>query len=249
MNKNYRINEILGAKFFKKCVFRVEKIKFKIIDKFFPNSLKIYETKLKKSFYKKLNKIENEDERKVLIKNYHEKILVSRKEFNNKKNRNYHINIDDPNDFINYIKKNRKIHIKGLIKNGFCYLGIIPLFIIPNSTLSIIGYIILSYNTISTLINFECVNLQNYNLKRFEESREKLIKIKGKKQERDLKKYGEISKVVSKALNDSIEIPKPKDIIDNITTKEQLIELRKLLNTYNSYENNIDIKELKKTRR
>ena len=115
--------------------------------------------------------------------------------------------------------------------------------------LSIIGYIILSYNTISTLINFECVNLQNYNLKRFEESREKLIKIKAKKQERDLKKYGEISKVVFKALNDSIEIPKPKDIIDNITTKEQLIELRKLLNTYNSYENNIDIKELKKTRR
>ena len=58
-----------------------------------------------------------------------------------------------------------------------------------------------------------------------------------------------INKISNKIKNDSIEIPKPKDIIDNITTKEQLIELRKLLNTYNSYENNIDIKELKKTRR
>ena len=43
MNKKYKVNEILGAKFFKKIVFLVERIKFKLINKLFPNSEKRYE--------------------------------------------------------------------------------------------------------------------------------------------------------------------------------------------------------------
>lgn len=237
MNKNYKINELLGAKLFKKCVFKVEHIKFKIIDKFFPNSELNYEKYLKKSLNKELNKEISIEKKNLIIRNYQKKILISRKEFNNKKNRNYHIKMDNPNDFIEYLKKNRKIHINGLIKNGIVYLGLIPLFIIQNPIFTIAGYVFLSYNTISTLINFQCVNLQNYNLKRFEDSKEKLMKMRKRKQEKDLEKYGKISKVISSSLNNSTDIPSVEEIVSNITTKEQLIELKKMLISYGMKEN------------
>lgn len=249
MNKNYKVNEILGAKFFKKIVFLVERIKFKLINKLFPNSEKRYEIFLKKQLDKKLKKEKDEKIKKLLIKDYQNKILDARCEFNNKKNRNYHIKMDDPNKFIKYLKNNRKIHIKGLIRNVIVYLALIPLFILFNPTFTVAGYIILGYNTISTLINFECVNLQNYNLKRFEESKERLIKIKEKKLARDLDKYKNISKVVSNSLNSSKSIPNIDEIVANINTKEELIELKNMLNAYGIKEEKNTDNKVKKIRR
>ena len=157
--------------------------------------------------------------------------------------------MDDPNKFIKYLKNNRKIHIKGLIRNAIVYLALIPLFVLLNPTFTIAGYIILAYNTISTLINFECVNLQNYNLKRFEESKQKLIKIKEKKLARDLDKYKNISKVVSNSLNNSTNIPNIEEIVANINTKEELIELKKMINAYGIKENTNTDNKVKKIRR
>ena len=68
MNKNYKVNEILGAKFFKKIVFLVERIKFKLINKLFPNSEKRYEIFLKKQLDKKLKNEKDEKIKKLLIK-------------------------------------------------------------------------------------------------------------------------------------------------------------------------------------
>ena len=249
MNKNYKINEVLGAKFFKKTVFLVERIKFKFINKLFPSSEEKYELFLKKQLDKKLNSENDEDKKRLLIRDYQNKILDARCEFNNKKNRNYHIKMDDPNKFIKYLKNNRKIHIKGLIRNAIVYLALIPLFVLLNPTFTIAGYIILAYNTISTLINFECVNLQNYNLKRFEESKQKLIKIKEKKLARDLDKYKNISKVVSNSLNNSTNIPNIEEIVANINTKEELIELKKMINAYGIKEDNNTDNKVKKIRR
>lgn len=232
MNKNYRINELMGAKIFRKGAFKLEEIKFKVVDKFFPNTLEKYEKNLRKSLEKSLCNAKNDEERQVMIRNYQNKILTARKEFNDKRNRNYHIRMDNPNEFVNHLKNNKKIHVKGLIRNGIAYVGIVPLIIFGSSVLVLAGYLALVYNIISTFINFQCINLQNYNLKRFEESRERLDEIRKKRQIRDLKKYGEISKVVSKEFDKTEAIPSIEDVVSNITTKEQLEQMRNLLKVY-----------------
>ena len=160
MNNNYKINEYLGAKIFKKLVFKLENIKFKISLKFFPNLYSYYEYKLKRQLDKNLLNEDNEEKRQLLIKNYQNNVLLVRKENNQRKNRNYHIKMNNPNEFVKYLNSNKKIHINGLIRNGISYL-IIALFIICGiEVLSTIGYIALIINTFSTIINFECCCLK-----------------------------------------------------------------------------------------
>ena len=236
MNNNYKINEYLGAKVFKKLVFKLEKVKFKITSKVFPNLTSNYEKRLRKNLEKTLKKIDNEDERRRYIASYQENILLSRKENNSKQNRNYHINMENPTEFVKYLKRNKQIHVNGLIRNGIYYLIIIPLIVFGNPFFSIIGYTLFGWNTISTIINFECINLQNYNLKRFELSKEKIRRIKEKKQDLEIKKYGKISEIVSREFCKSDDIPKMEDIVGNITTKEELEQMKSLLLKYSNSE-------------
>ena len=228
MSFDTRINEILGAKIFQKYVFKIEDLKYKIIDLFFKDAEKNYEKKLRLTLDKELSKTQNDEEKSELIRNYQNKILTSRKENNNKKNRNYHIDKDNPLEFINYLNKNKSIHINGLIKNGIYFL-LIATLIFQGNTLALIGKILLPINIISTFINFECVNLQNYNLKRFEKNREKFEELQKRKEQRDLKRYKEISEVVSAKIKSQEDILNIEDIIHSISTKEQLEEMRSLL--------------------
>ena len=227
--KGIKINEILGAKEFQKLVFKIEDLKFLIINKFFPNYEKWYEKNLKKSLDKRLSIAKTEEEKGLLIKDYQEQILLRRKENNSKKNRNYHISYSKPNDFIKYLEKNKKIHVNGLIKNGIVFLTGIPLLVLGSGFLDVIGYLVLSINTVSTFINIECVNLQNYNLKRINASKDKFERIAEKKLEKDTKSYGNISSLVASELKKSEFIPSPEEMIDSIKTKEELKEMRALL--------------------
>ena len=231
MNKNTRINEILGAKKFQKVVFVVEKVKYKLFDKLFPNLQQDYEKRLDKALDKALKEEPDEEKRRLLLKNYHDKVLASRQESNNKSNRNYHFNKDNPMEFIKYLNSNKKIHINGLIGNGVTYLIAIPL--LATGVISpLVGGIVLGVNTIHTFINFECVNLQNYNLKRFEKSRKQFEELRIRKQERDLEAYKNVTSVVSSKINSQREIPEVEEVVEGITTKEELEEMRKLLLSY-----------------
>lgn len=231
MNCDTKINEFLGAKKFKKFVFLIEKIKFKLFDRFYPLIQKMYENNLNKSLEKELKSIDNEDSRQKVIRLYHEKILNFRKAINDKKNLNYHINEDNPMEFLKYLNNNKKIHQKGLIGNGIVYI-LISLFI-ATGVISI-GVIIglFCYNVLSTIINFECINLQNYNIKIFNKNRDMLEKWRKKKEEEGLVKYSNISRVVYSAIDGEKDIPKVEDVVSKITTKEQLEEMRKLLLAY-----------------
>ena len=231
MSYDTKINELLGARKFQKCVFALEKLKYKMIEKFFPNMQTKYEKSLYDELEKKLSKDITEEEKNVLIKKYQMNILLSRSENNNKQNRNYHVNKDNPMDFIKYLKQNKKIHVRSIIKNGIIYIILIPLVVFSNISKTITIPLLL-INTISTLINFECINLQNYNIKRFEQNKVKLDSIRKKREEKDLERYKEISKIISDKLNENKEIPKVEEIVDRITTKEQLQEMRKLLSAY-----------------
>lgn len=229
MNNDTRINEILGAKIFKPWVFKLEDIKFKIIERFFPTSEELYERRLRQALDLKLKRAKSKEEKESYIRDYQEKILISRKEFNMKKNRNYHIDMDNPNEFVRYLEINKKIHKNGLIKNFVVFLGSAAMIICGSQVIITIGVVTLVFNSISAFINFECVNLQNYNLKRFRKAQERFERLKEKRLEKDLKKYGEISKIVSGEMKRSIDIPTEEEIIDAIETKEQLEQLKELL--------------------
>ncbi len=244
MNKSTRINEILGAKIFQKYVFKLEKLKFIISDKLFPNVQDTYEVRLNKALDKALANETDEEKREKVLKKYHDKVLMSRKENNNKHNRNYHIDRDNPMEFVKYLENNKKIHKRGLISNGIIYLILIPL-LITGVINPILGYSILAINTVHSFINFECVNLQNYNIKRFENNREKFEKMRKKREERDLEKYKDISPVIASKISSQREIPKPEEVVKEMTTKEQLEEMRNLLLSYKS-ENKSNDKVLRK---
>ena len=232
MKKSTRINELLGAKKFQKCVFALEKFKYIIIDKLFPDIIEEkYEKRLSKALDKALKNEPEEEKRKQLLKNYHDKVLISRREINNKMNRNYHMRKDNSMEFIKYLNSNKKIHMKGLIANGLTYLIVIPL-LASGIVAPIVGGIVLGINALHTVINFECINLQNYNIKRFENHREKLEQLRIKREKQELEKYKNIIGVVSNKLNGQREIPKVEEVAKEITTKEQLEEMKNLLLSY-----------------
>ena len=231
MNNNTRINEILGAKRFQKYVFILERVKYKIVEKLFPNLQEDYEKRLNKALDKALEEEQDEIKREAIMKNYHDRVLASRQETNNRHNRNYHINKDNPMEFIKYLKSNKKIHMKGLVGNGVIYLIGIPL--LATGVISpLVGGIVLGINTINTIVNFECVNLQNYNIKRLEKNRKQFEELKARREERDLESYKNVTSVVSSKIKNQREIPKVEEVVKEISTKEQLEEMRKLLLSY-----------------
>lgn len=229
MINNLRINELLGATIFQKFVFRAESVKYTLIDKFFPNFPEKYERQLKKNLDKKLQKASTEEERQKIINLFRNNVLVLRKELNSKKNRNYHIEIDNPKKCIQYLKMNRRIHVRGLVINGGVFLISTLGIVFGNEIVQGFSYVTSGCNCVSTFINFECVNLQNYNLKRLYNLREKLEIVAQKRKERNVKSYGKISEVISKEFERTNEIPDVEVIVQGITSKEQLDQMRKLI--------------------
>lgn len=163
--------------------------------------------------------------------------LKYRKELVTSQNRNYHYNPESPTECIGYLKKNREIHQKGIISN---ILLLIIIFVASNLLTSIPAiYIIIGYlfEIFSLFINFECINLQNYNLERLENARtlELLKKKEEKKINSDLKNYRECSRVVSSKLMSSIKLPTVSEVTEEIKTKEQAEQLRIMASRRLSY--------------
>lgn len=249
MINNLKINEVLGAKIFQKCVFKVEDVKYSVIDKFFPNLAVKYEEKMSCQLEEALKDVNTEEQRQEVINNYRDKVLTLKRELNGRKNRNYHISVDNPSKFVKYLNYNKSIHLKALVRNGVVFLITTTGIVLGNEIIQPFAYAWFGYNCISTFINFQCVNLQNYNLKRFNNSMEKLEMIAKKKQDRDIKCYGEISKVISEQFQATDKIPDTDDIVQQITTKTQLEQMRKLLkdNMYSNKESKSNKRVKKKT--
>lgn len=230
-----KIYTLLGAEIFQKVVFKVEKIKFLILEKVFPNSYDFLERISDKSYHRNQMSKHYEDPEKK--REYIMQKLKYRKELVTNQNRNYHYNPESPTECIGYLKKNKEIHQKGIICNIVLLLTI---FIISNILISIpkiiiiIGYL---FEIFSLFINFECINLQNYNLERLENARtlELLKKKEEKKIKSDLKNYRECSKIVSSRLMNSTKVPTVSEVTDEIKTSEQAEQLRIMASRRLSY--------------
>lgn len=217
----------LGALQFQKLVFLLEKVKYWIIEKFFPNTVEKYNKRLDKSMYKKLLKCNSEKERKEIINKYRFAKLKYKKEINTKENRNYHIDLNHPTEFINYLENNKRIHVNGFKSNIITtFIGII-ICLILNNPYPIIFNSFLFIEFVSAIINLECINLQNYNLCRFHDERvQRILKNQEeKKKNRFEKDLSEGKKVIGRAFEKTSDIPTLDEVISQITNKREIEQL------------------------
>ncbi len=231
-----KIYTLLGAEQFQKVVFILEKLKYQIIQKFFPNIKVYYEKQCDKQFLRRIRKQHIVDE-KTLLREYQKQKLVFRKELVYKQNRNYHYDPNYPTRFIKYLEMNKKIHQRGMKKNIIIIVIIgITTFMLGNPFPVFSGICALA-QVLSLVINFECVNLQNYNLCRFQNKRmySCLKRLEDKKLESNLKNLQEGIVPVSQAINSQIQIPSIDEIVNNITTREQAVQLLEYVKEQYSY--------------
>ncbi len=225
IKKKIKLYEKLGARNFQSFVFKIEDIKWKVIKKVFPNYLKFVDKMIDKKTIKFLKRAKTEDIKdKIKMITKIEK-MKSRKEYNRTENINYHISKSNPTDFLYYLNWNKSIHKKGLIKD----LILLPITIIAITNSAAIAIPLVIYNLSSLFINFQCINLQNYNISRISLIKEKLEKQEKKKIENDISNYGDAINLVSNTIKDKENIPTIEDIVNNIKTKAQAEQLKQLI--------------------
>ncbi len=216
----------LGAEKFQKVVFYLEKMKYEIIERFFPNIKNSYEKISDKRFQKKLKKEPIENQYLLLVEHQNQK-LVFRKELTYRQNRNYHYNENYPTKFIKYLEWNKRLHIKGMKKDTVVLIGTVVFTLLLGNPLPLVSAVLILKNAISLIIDFECVNLQNYNLCRFQkkETYALLEKIEEKKREENLEKLRESIQPVSKVVTNQVELPSVNQVVNEISTLEQTRQL------------------------
>ena len=225
LKKKMKLYKTLGAEKFQKIVFGVEKIKFKALKKLCPNFLKYYDKYCDFKKKRLINKATSEEQINKIITQITFDKMAMRKEFYQEQNRNYHIDSKKPTEIIKYLKWNKSVHEKGLIKDAIT----IPLLVVGTVT-SIPGALpLLVVEIISTGINFECVNIQNYNICRYKLSEEVLKKKEEKRLERNIEEYKEAANVIHKTFNKKEDVPTIEEIIENISNKNQLEQLKKII--------------------
>lgn len=223
-NNKIKLYKMLGAEEFQKVVFAVERLKFKFIKKFCPNFIKYFDKYCDYKQRKALKKAKSEKERKAIIKNIKFSKMAMRKELNIEKNRNYHFDKNKPTEIIEYLKWNKKVHKNGLIKD----LILIPILIGG----AVVGFApsipLLIIELISAGINFECINIQNYNLERIKPLEARLRKREEQIAEKNIENYGAAAEVIHKSIEESEALPTFDEIISNINNPEQLRQMRAL---------------------
>lgn len=223
-----KIYEFFGAVWFQKVVFVAEDIKYKVIDKFFPNIYEWYSKRCDIKVTKLCKKTNCEEKKNNIRREFNYKKMALKKELIERKNRNYHITLNNANSFYNYLLWNKKVHLKGLIRNIISIAGCsIAINFLSGTWLSLV-LIYLIFNTIALAINFECINLQNYNICRFNKKKELLTKLENRQKEKDKKNYALMGKTIYEQLEENIERPKSEKIISKLNTSEELEQLRKL---------------------
>lgn len=223
-----KLYEKLGAVWFQKVVFKVEDFKFKFIDRFCPNIGTWYNNQCDKKAEKLIAKTDDEEKKKDIRFKYNYRKMAFNRELVERKNRNYHMNLENASSFYKYLLHNKKVHVNGMKFNTVIIGSSIAL--LPMLSGFWFGAVatILAYNIFALGVNFQCVNLQNYNICRFDEKRELLEKIEQRKKASDAKNYGAVGAKIYKKLESSVTIPKKEEVLSEMTNLEELEQLKKL---------------------
>lgn len=224
-NRKIKHYEKLGALKFQKVVFAVEKAKFKVLKKLFPNFIKYFDKYCDRKKKREIKRAKSKDEIKQIKIKYKEIKMAGRKEFYQEKNRNYHLNEKNPEETYRFLKWNKYIHQKNLKINFI----IIPFLIAGLFIQPAIAAPLLAIELFSAGINFQCINIQNYNICRYKRAEKALLRRAERKIDRNIKEYGEATKVISKSIESSEDLPTFDEIINNIDDINQLQQMKELI--------------------
>ena len=243
LDKKIKIYEKLGALKFQKVVFKLERIKFSLIKNHFPSYIKFTDKILDFKANSKLKKAKTEEEKTKIKKLVRYNKMLNRRELNTLQNRNYHINSNDPTVIYDYLLWNKSIHKKGLITNAIT----IPVLLALTSFSVPYTVPFLTLEMVSAIINFECINIQNYNICRYKKIEPLLEKRREREVKTNIEKYGEVSELVYNSVEKSdTKLPSIDDIVENITTKEQAMQLKELLEKIASERKDKSVKQFVK---
>ena len=247
LRKKIRRCDKLGAKRFRPLVKKAEELKFKLLKDIFPALPEKYENHLKRKRDKELRKAKDEAERRKIIENYHKLLIEWKKEIQREKNRNYHMDENSPTEIINYVEWNKKVHIKGLITDAAVITGAAILigakptlaevfmqqapsiYDFITTYLTPVAFVTVALELISAFINFQCINLQNSHIYRFQIVQDRLQKEEQRKRQQLLGKYGALACVYERCLSNSPELPSIQDLIKNCQTLEELQQLELMI--------------------
>ncbi len=229
-SKKIKLCEKFGALKFQKIVLLVEKIKFRFLKKVFPNFLNYYDRICDKKRDRALKEVHSNITKKQIIEHYNMQKILSRKEFYHEKSRNYHIDENRPIEFLKYLNWNKQIHEMG-IKRDLIFLPVYTFLSIINP----IFVALVIYDLFCMFINFECINIQNYNIYRIKEQEEKIYRIQNIKAKVNIKKYGEGSEIIVKTIRENNNIPTSDDVIENVQTIEELNQIKHMIQSELDY--------------
>ena len=220
--KRLKLYERLGALKFQKVVFKVEEIKYRVIKKCFPNFIQKFDKYCDWKQRMAIKRATTEEEIKDIKDRTKLAKMAIRKEMNEEKNRNYHMDAKRPTEILKYLKWNKEVHKKGLAKD----LALIPI-IIAGVVFHVPGAAaILVFELLSAAINFECINIQNYNICRAEMIMPALERREQTAIKKSIEEYGGAAEVIHKSIEKSESLPTFDEIIDNIDNIEQLKQMR-----------------------
>ena len=225
LKKKIKVHEKLGALKFQKVVFGVEKAKFKLLKKLWPNFIIHYDKYCDFMKRRAIKKAKTPEEIKQISRKTKFSKMAMRKELNQEKNANYHMDEDKPTEIYKYLQWNKKVHKRGIIKNAV----LIPVIATGIALGAVVLTPLLIMEIVSAGINFECINIQDYNICRYKLMEEKLIQKEQKKTQKNIEEYGEASSVIYKTIEAKEDLPTLGEVIDNVENSEQLEQLKKLL--------------------
>ena len=217
--------EKLGAKRFKKVVQKVEKIKFKLQKRFFPNFTKRINSLWDRKEKRMLKRCSSEEEAKQIKQDINTMKMLNRREDNYEMNRNYHLFRNRFGELLNYLKYNKDVHKRGVIIDSACLPGLIAL-----SVVNPIFIPVAALDAISLFLNFQCVNLQNYHIYKIEKNREAFAKKERQAISNTQQNYSEGVKLINKVIEaDDKEISADERLKQIEAQKESLIKAREMI--------------------
>ena len=225
LKKKMKLHKNLGAMKFQKVVFGVEKLKFKVLKTLWPNFIDSFD---KYCDYKKKKAIDNansEEEINIIQEKYATAKMSMRKELNLEQNINYHMNNEQPTEIIKYLNWNKNVH-----KNNLAFNAISIAALSVGTAAGIPGALpVLILELMAAGINFECINIQDFNICRYKIQEDILKRREEKKTKENIEKYGDIAHKAKEKRNKKGDMLTPDEIIECMDNVNQLEQLKKLI--------------------
>lgn len=232
-SKSIKKYERLGAKQMQKFVLAIENAKWKVSKKFGNKFLNVGLKVIDREKEKRLKKAKTEEEQKEIKDIAINQKMELKKEYNSNKNINYHLS-NDVDKTLQHFERNKYLHERGLkadsIKMALSgatailgYTSVLPHDIVKVAIPAMVLY------AGGTFINYQCINLQKYNIDRIKRNYDKVVEREEKKREENIKNYGDAYKLIGSTLEEKGDLVDYEEIINNSKSTEELIQLRALV--------------------